>query len=149
MRPFKKILVPVDFSAHSEEAIRVAADLSQRYDAAVTLLHVYEPVAYALPEGYVLYTPLQLESLLSELGKALEVSRKKAVESGARNVEARQIDGAPAHEIAEFARTGNFDLVVMGSHGRRGFNRLLMGSVAENVMRQVQCPVLSVKVASE
>jgi universal stress protein A len=148
MKPFKKILVPVDFSAHSDEAIRVAADLSQRYDGSVSLLYVYEPVAYSLPEGYVLYTPFQLEVLFAELAKSMQKARDTAIESGARNVDTRQVDGAPAREVTEIARTDCYDLIVMGSHGRRGFNRLLMGSVAEKVLRLASCPVLCVK-ASE
>jgi nucleotide-binding universal stress UspA family protein len=58
------------------------------------------------------------------------------------------VDGAPAREVTEIARTDGYDLIVMGSHGRRGFNRLLMGSVAEKVLRLASCPVLCVK-ASE
>jgi nucleotide-binding universal stress UspA family protein len=68
VKPFQKILVATDFSPHSALALQLAADVSRRYDASVTLVHVYEPVAYALPEGYQLFT----EPQLAELFRAFE-----------------------------------------------------------------------------
>jgi nucleotide-binding universal stress UspA family protein len=148
MKPFKKILVPVDFSPHALEAIHAAADLSSRYDASVTIVHVYEPVAYTLPEGYVLYTPKQLEELLREFDKLLASAKRDAEAAGARRVESKQLQGVAAFEIVEFAKANDFDLIVMGTHGRTGVRHVLLGSVAERVLRKAPCPVLTVK-ASE
>lgn len=145
MKPFTKILVPVDFSPHSDEAVGYAADLAQRYQAALLLVHVYEPVAYALPEGYVPYTPDQLASMLATSEGLLSRAKEQALAAGAVNVQTRQLQGSVASEIAEFATEQRVDLIVMGTHGRRGINRALMGSVAETVLRRAPCPVLAVK----
>jgi nucleotide-binding universal stress UspA family protein len=145
MKPFTKILVPVDFSPHSDEAVGYAAELAQRYQASITLVHVYEPVAYALPEGYVPYTPDQLASMLATSEGLLNKAKEQAHAAGATNVQSRQLQGSVASEIAEFARSEGFNLIVMGTHGRRGLSRALMGSVAETVLRRAPCPVLAVK----
>jgi universal stress protein A len=145
MNSFNKILVPVDFSPHSDKAIQTAADLARRYEAPLSLLHVYEPVAYALPEGYVMHTADQLVQLLAELSKSLDRARELAVQAGAPTVDAKQVDGVAHREVVEYARTGGYDLIVMGSHGRKGLDRLLMGSVAEKVVRNAPCSVLCVR----
>lgn len=145
LKPFEKILVPIDFSLHADEAILAAGDLSRRYEAAVVLVNVYTPVAYTLPEGYLLYTPNQLAELLTQLAKELSAAKTKAELAGALRVETRQLQGVPAWEIVEFARTGNFDLIVMSTHGRTGIGHALMGSVAEKVVRTAPCAVLTIK----
>jgi nucleotide-binding universal stress UspA family protein len=145
MKPFKKILVPTDFSVHAEEATRIAVDLSRRYEASIMLVYVYEPVSYALPEGYILYTPPQLDRMFAEFDTRL-AGAKSAVESaGVGRVETRLLQGFAAGEICELASNGAFDLIVMGTHGRAGFKRLLLGSVAERVVRMAPCPVLTVR----
>lgn len=149
MQPFKRILVPVDFSPHADEAIATAADLSKRYDASVTLVHVYETVAYTLPEGYVLYTPQQLADIMTEFQKLLASARKKAEAAGALRVETTQLQGPVANEITGFARDKGFDLIVMGTHGRSGLKHALLGSVAERVLRKASCPVLAVRVPED
>ena len=146
MKPFKKILVPVDFSPHAEAAIRAAADISQRYDASVTLVHVYEVVAYALPEGYVFQTPQQLAGLMSEFQKLLGAAKAQAQAAGAKRVETTQLQGPAAFEVTEFAKKNGFDLIIMGTHGRTGFKHALLGSVAERVVRVASCPVLTIRI---
>lgn len=145
MTAFTKILVPVDFSSHSQSAIRAAADLSKRYDASVTLVHVYQPVALTLPDGYVLYTPSQMADLLSAFDKQLKASKKEAEAAGALRVETSLLQGVIASEILEFAKQQGSDLIVMGTHGRTGIRHVVMGSVAERVLRMAHCPVLTVK----
>jgi nucleotide-binding universal stress UspA family protein len=145
MKSFKKILVPVDFSPHSEEAIRAAADVSRRYEASVTLVHVYEIVAYALPEGYMFQTPDQLAGVMTEFQKLLASAKSLAEKAGALQVQTTQLQGSAAYEIVEFAKKEGFDLIVMGTHGRTGFKHALMGSVAERVLRMAPCPVLTVR----
>jgi nucleotide-binding universal stress UspA family protein len=145
MKPFTKILVPVDFSAHSQEATRTAADLAQRYGAGLTLLHVNEPLTYAFPDGYMLYNTEQVAAQLEQVSKALERAKELALASGAPHVDALRLDGIAHREITDHARLNGFDLIVIGTHGRRGIERLLMGSVAERVLRQANCPVLCVR----
>ena len=77
MKPFKKILVPVDFSQSSLEAVSAAADVSSHYGAEVCLIHVYEPINYALPGNYPFYMPGQLESILAECEKRLAEAKNK------------------------------------------------------------------------
>jgi nucleotide-binding universal stress UspA family protein len=148
MKPLKNILVPIDFSSHAHEAIRVAADLATRYDASVTIVNVFEPVAYAMPEGYMLFTPRQLGDLMSEYEKLLASAKRDAEAAGARRVETKQLQGVAAHAIVEFAKQHDSDLIVMGTRGRTGLPHVLLGSVAERVLRKAPCPVLGVK-ASE
>ncbi len=145
MKPFQKILGPTDFSAHALEATRVAADLSRRYAASLTLVYVYEPVNYAVPEGYILYTSSQLERMFAEFEQRLVEARRDAETAGASRVDTRLLQGLVASEITDFAFEGGFDLVVMGTHGRTGIKHLLMGSVAERVLRRAPCPVLTVR----
>ena len=144
MRPFKRILVPVDFSPHSEEAIRYAVDVAQKYDGTLTLAHVYQPIAYSVPDGLVFYTPAQLGELLSELERQLEQMRVQAEKAGALRVESKMLQGVPSDEVAALAKEGGYDLIVMGTHGRTGLRHALMGSVAERVLRSAPCPVLTV-----
>jgi len=145
MKPFKKILVPVDFSACSTEAVRVAVDLSRRYDAKLTLVHVFEPILYTTPEGYPFLVPGQVESLLALYAQALDRARQEAEACGATGVEVRKLQGYPPTEIVDFARKESFDLIVAGTHGRTGIKHALLGSVAEKILRAAPCPVLAVR----
>ena len=145
MQHFKRILVPVDFSTHSEAAVRLAADLARRYEGALDLVHVFEPIAYPLPDGYVLFTPLQLNELVAQLEKQLASMKTMALAAGAPQVETHVRQGACATDICDFAKDSAFDLIVMGTHGRSGLSHLLLGSVAERVLRMAPCPVLTVK----
>jgi len=149
MRAIHKILVPTDFSAHSAEATAWAADLARRYDASLTLIHVYQPVSMALPEGYVLMSPNGLADLLSELDTALDRARKDLERDERITPETMLLQGVPFAEIVGFARDGGYDLIVMGTHGRTGLKHALMGSVAEKVVRKAPCPVLTVRLPAQ
>lgn len=145
MKPFQKILVATDFSPHSALALQLAADLSRRYDASVTLVHVYEPVVYAVPEGYQLFTEPQLEELFVALQKQLAEQKQAALAAGALRVETQLSKGFAASEICALAEQGRFDLIVLGTHGRKGLSHVVLGSVAERVLRTAPCPVLTVR----
>jgi nucleotide-binding universal stress UspA family protein len=145
MAPIEHILVTTDFSPASEEALRVAADLARRLQAEITLLHVYEPVAWPLPEGYVLYTPEQLNQLLAETDRLLEEGRGRLVALGAPKVNVRRQQGIISVEVIEEAKRGKYGLLVVGTHGRTGLTHALMGSIAEKVVRTAPCPVLTVR----
>ena len=146
MVPFRKILVPTDFSKHSAAAIDSAADLSRRYEASVTLAYVFEPVTYALPEGHVMQSPPQLDEMRSAFEQRLAQATVEATTAGALRVEAKLLTGPVANEISNFAEQGGFDLIVMGTHGRTGLRHLVLGSVAEKVVRTAPCAVLTVRV---
>jgi universal stress protein A len=145
MKPFQKLLVPVDFSAHSAEALHVAVDLGRRYDASLTLIHVYDPLVYALPDGFTLFTQPQLERVYEALEGQLASAKAQAVEAGAPRVQTKLLQGSIAGQVTEYAARGEFDLVIMGTHGRTGVKHLLLGSIAEKVVRTAACPVLTVK----
>src|SRR5688572_12273014 len=147
MKPFKNILVPIDFSEHSAEALRVAADLAQRYAGNISLVHVYEPVQYMMPEGYVFFTSEQITRLSTLLRERLEKAKRSIVESDVARVEAHLLEGLVSSELVGFAKEHACDLIVMGTHGRTGVKHALLGSVAERVTRSAPCPVLIVKAA--
>lgn len=145
MRTVQKILVPLDFSPHSAEAVAFAGDLARRYDAAVALVHVYQVVNYAAAEGFRLYTPTQLTSLLDELQSQLQAAEAQARAAGATRVERLTVQGDPFAELLALARDQKFDLIVMGTHGHTGFKHALLGSIAEKLVRTAPCPVLTVR----
>jgi universal stress protein A len=145
VKTFQKILVPVDFSEHSALAVQTAADLSQRYRAALKLVYVVEPIAYALPDGYLLFNELQLNSIFGEFEKRLAADERSAEQAGALLVETQLLKGAAASEICVLAAREGFDLIVMGTHGRKGLGHVVLGSVAERVVRSAPCPVLTVR----
>jgi nucleotide-binding universal stress UspA family protein len=145
MKPFQKILVPTDFSACSKEATLAAIDLARRYEAELCLVNVYEPIEYALPTGYPLFLPGQLEGLVAEHGKQLERAKREAIAAGAQRVTSEQLTGVTASELIHFAEKGKFDLIVMGTHGRTGISHALLGSVTEKIVRRAPCPVLTIR----
>ena len=146
MTSFRRILVPVDFSKHSERAVHVAAELARRYEGSLDLVHVYDPIAYPLPDGYVMFTRQQLDELVAEFDRQLAAMKQLASADGVSRVHTHLRQGSCAADICEFAGKGAFDLIVMGTHGRSGLSHLIMGSVAERVLRTAPCPVLTVKV---
>ncbi len=145
MKPFQKILVASDFSEHARNAVDYAADIARRYEATLLIVHVYQPVNYALPDGYMLYTPEQMTTMMGEFQKQLENAKEKALAAGAPRVETSLPIGGAAFEIVEAAKSSGCDLIVMGTHGRTGIRHMLLGSTAERVVRTSDCPVLTVK----
>lgn len=145
MDAFKRILVPLDFSPSANQAVQFAIDLARRYEAALDLVYVYQSVAYALPEGYVLITPDQLAEVLRTFEQQLAAAKEEAQKAGVAKVETALLQGYPINEILHRAEERKADLIVMGTHGRSGIKRLVLGSVAENVLRGSSCPVLVVR----
>lgn len=145
MVAFKNILVPTDGSECAREAVRVAAEMAQAFSARLAIVYFFEPFKYALPEGYVVYTPDQMNRMLAEFEAMVRDAETRAREAGATSVDTHVLQGVPASGIGEYAEREGFDLIVMGSHGRTGLGRALMGSIAEKVVRTAHCPVLTVK----
>lgn len=143
---FRKILAATDFSPPADEAVQRAVDLSRHYNAALTLVYVYQPVTYGgLPEGHVLYTPLPMNDLMAAFERRLLDAKQAAEAAGAANVQTQLLMGPTSGELTDYAATHQFDLIAIGTHGRTGLSRLFLGSVAERVVRTAPCPVLAVR----
>ena len=138
---FKKILIPTDGSEYTKVAIKKGLSLAKQTGAEVTALYVVDQTAFInIPMDS---TTLNIYALLEEEGKnALEYVKKLGEEMGVP-VEIRMEDGSPVKNIVELSKS--FDLVVIGSLGRTGISKLLMGSVAEKVARHAVCPVMVVR----
>jgi universal stress protein A len=145
MKPFQKILVPTDFSPVADNSLQMAADLSRRYEAPITLLHVWEPEVFSVPNGPLLFDPSQRLRLVTHFNSLLERARQALTSAGVREVVTAVAEGPSAATIADFAKTGAFDLIVMGTHGRTGLAHALLGSVAERVVRLAPCSVLTTR----
>jgi universal stress protein A len=147
--PFRKVLCSVDFSDHSREAMRRAADLVVATGGSLTLLHVVHVPLPAYADGGTML-PSSGPVLTQELGAAAEASlaewKQRAEEMGVKAVSTQVVAGVPWQMIVEALEADRgYDLVVMGTHGRTGLSRLLLGSVAENVVRHAPCAVLVVR----
>jgi nucleotide-binding universal stress UspA family protein len=135
----RRILVPVDFSAGSDAALELATSLARDAGGSLILAHV-EIIPLSAAGGEYLYAIPEppTEELLAKLDAIVLPDSQIPVER-------RLLAGDPADAIIRLAETEDVDLIVMGTHGRRGLTRLLMGSVAEVVVRAAPCPVLTVK----
>jgi len=142
---FRRIVVPTDFSDYAEKAWALAQGLASALDSEVVLAHVFvEPPLYGEPP----LTPDATWQVFEKARKWVEEELEKWA-AGARKKGAtvRPIirTGAPAEQIVELAASEHADLVVMGTHGRGGVSRVLLGSVADRVIRLAPCPVLTVR----
>lgn len=148
MVEFTRILCPIDFSDASIRALTYATALAGWYEARLDVLHVvagFEDTQLAERSGHTgeRFTPVSRDDVLSEIGRAIDAAGAAGVVSATITQEGR------AHQvIADCARARSVDLMVMGTHGRSGFNRLLLGSVTEKVLRTAPCPVLTVPPAA-
>ena len=146
--PFKNILVPIDFSETSLQALRLAIRLAREGAARLTLLHVGVSPVLATSDPWLATSAEVLlqwhKQLAEEQNHAL---RRVAREEVPQDIEWRASveDGFPPETILAAAKSGEHDLIVMGTHGRTGLERILMGSVAERVIRASPVPVLSVR----
>ncbi|MDR3639035.1 MAG: universal stress protein [Isosphaeraceae bacterium] len=136
----RTVLLATDFTRYSEAALRVARGLARDHGAKLVIVHVVEP---ELVPG----APSETMSHVATERDALDAVRERAEGSDLKfPVDVQLRNGDPAREVLACAQEVGCDLIVTGSHGRSGLGRLLMGSVAEAVMRQAGCPVLTVKV---
>jgi nucleotide-binding universal stress UspA family protein len=141
------ILVPVDFSPHAEHAFTYATTLAERFGAKLALLYVVDDSFVTggwSSEIYVPNVPELMENLIADADRRLATLKASAAALGL-TVETAVIRGRPAPAIVEHAKNGGFDLIVMGTHGRTGVSHVVMGSVAERVLRKAPCPVLTVR----
>jgi universal stress protein A len=139
-----RILVPVDFSPHATRALQYATTLATQYGARIELLHVVEdPVMSGAWSSEVYVPPELLASMTATATRRLD--ELKATLPPSVVADTAVLVGHPAATIPDHAHDGRFDLIVMGTHGRSGLSHLVMGSVAERVVRRAQCPVLTVR----
>ena len=144
----RKILVPVDFSPSSRLAVEHAFLLAERFGATVHLLHAWEVPTYLRPDLTVWAGDVSAtlaDHARSEADKAMKefLGDTKASERAGVTHEVRA--GSPFATILSAVETGGYDLVAMGTHGRSGIPHLVLGSVAERVVRHAPCPVLTVR----
>jgi len=138
MMPIGTILHPTDFSEHSINALQLACSLAHDYHSKLVLMHVLIPPVIGYGEGFELTNtePLRDEAL-HEL-EDLPISDLEL------HPEVRVEEGNPAAQILRVAEEVHADMIVLGTHGRRGLGRFFLGSVAEQVLRRAECPVLTV-----
>ena len=147
MIPFRRILCPVDFSTPAHEALKAAAELAQHFDAELWVIHVVVAAA-TLPAPRVYPEAMNVPEIQQELDTVsqhtLDETVANHVPEGLR-VHSVLLEGSAAEEIVKFAAEHAVDLVVISTHGRTGWQRLIFGSVAEHVMRAAPCAVLSLR----
>lgn len=145
MTEIKRILCPIDFSDHSRHALDHAVAIARWYDSTITLLHVCTVIPVA---AYAPGTPILPSAVLTPADRdELRASMKRFAEdegAGDVPVEMEVLEGNTVAEILLAADRLKSDLLVMGTHGRSGFERLVLGSATEKVLRKATCPVLSV-----
>ncbi len=142
----KSILFPTDFSEGSAQALKYAVDFAQKYGAKLYVVHVIYDVAKA--SGW--YVP---HVSMDAIYKDIQEGAKKELDNfgvkelaGIKNIERVVETGVPYQEIMNFATKNKVDLIIIGTHGRTGIDRILFGSTAAQVVRNAPCPVLTVRI---
>jgi nucleotide-binding universal stress UspA family protein len=141
-----RILVPTDFSKSSDNAVKYAAAFAEKFGAELHVLHVVQDLALFIPEA-VLITPVMMPPL-DQFKAAAQTALDKAIKDlnlTGFKVQTEVAQGVPFTEIIRAAREKDVDLIVMGTHGHTGIVHMLLGSVAEKVVRKAPCPVLTVR----
>jgi nucleotide-binding universal stress UspA family protein len=140
----RKILCPIDFSPGSGRAMGVAVRLANESDAELELVHAwYLPPTVYSPE--FVFPAETVQQIVDDAEHALAAAVAEAKGLGARRVSARLLSGVPWRMIVDTAEDPTIDLIVIGTHGRTGLARVLLGSVAEKVIRHAACSVMAVR----
>ena len=141
---FKNILCPVDFSMCSRHALTVATELAASSRAAIMIVHIWQVQAYGAAEGEISGEVIQ--SLVDDAARTLGDWEASAKAAGLPAARSKMVNGVAWNEIVRLLEDDRtYDLVVMGTHGRTGLKRVLIGSVAERVVRHAPCAVLVVR----
>jgi len=142
---FKNILVPFDLSSQSTRAFKVALDVAKKYESKITLLTCIEGDAWH-HKYYDARADSELIKKQEKVSKAhLEELESLAAKNNVAITSNIIASKSVVRDIVTFARSRKHDLVVIGSHGRTGFDKLLLGSVANGVSQRIRCPILIVK----
>ena len=140
-----KVLFATDFSEGSSHALPYAVDIAKRYGARLYVVHVI----YDVTKTAGWYVPhVSLDEVYRDIEKSARAELEKSFIDEMRgfdNIEYAVLKGTPYEEITRFAVEHNADLIVLGTHGRKGIDRVLFGSTAEQIVRNAPCPVLSVR----
>jgi len=154
---FEKILVPLDGSEHSLKALNVAIQIAKKFEAKLTLIHVYsvtirpiimpEPTTLT-PPGVPIMTPLEISKVAEasrEVGNRILGDGEEKAKAEGVQVEKILMEGHVVQEIIRVAKEGNYDLIVIGARGISRVREMLLGSVTDGVIHHVSCPVLVIK----
>jgi nucleotide-binding universal stress UspA family protein len=148
MITLRRILIPIDFSPHSEQALKYGMALAEKFGAELFLIHAFQDVAIYQTEVVSGAPPIMppVEQLTaSARGEMQRLVQEKNLQRFGAHTDI--VEGAPVEEIVDYAKDKDIDLIVMGTHGRGWLAHVLMGSVAEKVVRKAPCPVLTVRLA--
>ncbi len=146
-----RILVPVDLSEGSWGLIDYALQLARPFNASIDIINVWEPPQYVAPDLLVAapgWNAQSLEAMAMDTAKRDLDALVRKIENPPVPIKYRVEVGEPASTVIHAAEHGKYDLIVMGTHGRRGLPRLLMGSVAQKVVARAHCPVVTLHLAS-
>ena len=152
MPVISRVLVPIDFSPSARAALEYATFLAGEFAADLEVLHVWEPPGYVGPDTLALL-PVAAgqpgwDQTRAEVTREVDQFLAKA-SAKPKALSVRVEAGEPSDTILNLAKDWGADLIVMGTHGRTGLSRLLIGSVAEAVLRRSTCPVLTIRVPSK
>jgi nucleotide-binding universal stress UspA family protein len=143
MARFHHVLVPIDFEESSEDALEAAVELALTFHARLTLVHAWDVPSSAY--AAMTYISADVWTAIEQGAKARLASALATVQKRLPSARATLLKGPTASEILAAADRSKADLIVMGTHGRRGISHLLLGSVAEKVVRLSPVPVLTVR----
>jgi nucleotide-binding universal stress UspA family protein len=146
MKQIRRILVATDFSKTSAKAVTGAIDLAKANRARLVILHAYVPFVPLVPEQYLeagAWDSIDTESR-RWAERQLAMLADRAKKSGVR-ASSMMVTGDPSSQIVRVARSQRSDLIMVGTHGRRGFSRFFLGSVAERVIATAGCPVMTIR----
>lgn len=142
----RRILFATDFSEGSSHALPYAVDIAKRYGAKLYFVHV----VYDLTTTAGWYVPnTSVEEIYRDIEKGARAELEKITTdeiTGVPEIEYTVLKGTPHEEITKFVLEKQIDLIVLGTHGRKGIDRVLFGSTAEQIVRNAPCPVLSVRI---
>jgi nucleotide-binding universal stress UspA family protein len=144
MTSIQSILFATDFSETSNRAQGYAGAMAAAFGAKLLVVHAYEAPFMPVPDGLAYVPPVDFQGLRAELEQELAKTKAQVRELGGREIETLVVEGQPWREIVRTAAEWGCDVIVIGTHGRSGISQLLLGSVAEKVVRHAECPVLTV-----
>jgi nucleotide-binding universal stress UspA family protein len=145
MLPFKKIMSPTDFSKPSDLALQAAIELAEHFSSELFLVHVVAPIPAA--PAMTGHSAISFSDIMNEMRTSTDNLLNHMIENKIpAHIKAQSLllEGLPAEEISRCAKENNVDLIVISSHGKSGWKRLMFGSVTDKVMRIAMCPILIV-----
>ena len=141
----RSIMVPVDFSSYSNQAVNYAAMIAKKFKTGIMLMHVIDSLSYSVTDTLKV---IEHRRALETIAGTLLDNLRKQLRGKNLKVKTYLVSGTPYREILKKTQLEKVDLIVMGTHGRTGMEHLLLGSVAERVVRLSPCPVLTVRLSS-